>query len=143
WQIVRAHTGREVAYEWIPATGAARARNVGIGLARAPIMVLIGSDILIEPAFLEAHLRFHREHPEENAAAIGQTRWSNAQPRTPYARWLEEQGVQFGYGLIRDGGEVDYHFFYTSNLSMKTSLAKRYPFDERFPGAGLEDIELG
>ena len=32
--------------------------------------------------------------------------------------------------------------FYTSNISLKTKVLKQFPFDESFPYAALEDIEL-
>ena len=55
-----------------------------------------------------------------------------------------EKGPQFAYFKIQDKTEIDYKFFYSSNLSLKTEvILNNGIFDERFPYAAWEDIELG
>jgi hypothetical protein len=58
-------------------------------------------------------------------------------------RWLDEGGEQFLYHELLKGLPPDWKHFYTSNLSIKTDLLHRYPFDETFKAAAMEDIELG
>jgi GT2 family glycosyltransferase len=125
-------------------SGPARARNVGISQARAPICILIGDDIMVGPDFTAVHLRFHTENPDIHFAGLGLTRWSESgQEVTPLMRWLDESGVQFAYKDLIQGLKPDWRHFYTSNLSLKTELLRKSPFDERFRKALMEDIELG
>jgi hypothetical protein len=43
--------------------------------------------------------------------------------------------------LLR-GKSPDWGNFWTSNISLKTRVLKEFPFDESFPHAAMEDIEL-
>jgi glycosyltransferase involved in cell wall biosynthesis len=123
-------------------SGPARARNLAIREAQSPICILIGDDILASPAFVERHLRLHREHPEIDIVGLGLTRWDESlQEITPFMMWLEH--IQFGYDDLVAGTIPDWRHFYTSNLSFKTALLQAEPFDERFRKAAFEDIELG
>jgi glycosyltransferase involved in cell wall biosynthesis len=125
-------------------SGPARARNVGVAQARAPICILIGDDIMVSPDFTAVHLRFHTENPDLCFVGLGLTRWSESgQKVTPLMRWLDESGVQFAYTDLFRGVKPNWKHFYTSNLSLKTELLRKNPFDERFNKAMMEDIELG
>jgi len=125
-------------------SGAARARNIAIAQSGAELTVLIGDDILTLPDFMERHIEFHVEHPGESVVAIGLTRWcKDSQTVTSFMRWLDADGIQFGFGSLLAGRKPDWHDFYTSNMSFKTSYLQAHPFDETFPGAGYEDLELG
>ncbi|MEK9132404.1 MAG: hypothetical protein AAB606_01710, partial [Patescibacteria group bacterium] len=70
---------------------------------------------------------------------------------TPLMHFMERGGAilgrfggnQFAYDLLEGKKNADYRFFYTSNISLKTSLLKRFKFDPWFSGYGWEDIELG
>jgi glycosyltransferase involved in cell wall biosynthesis len=123
--------------------GPARARNHAISLINAPICLMIGDDILVSPGFIEQHLQHHVERPDSGVAVLGLTRWSDiGQTVTPFMRWLEVGGLQFNYGPLLAGERADWRHFYTSNLSVKTEILKRFPFDESFPHASMEDMEL-
>jgi hypothetical protein len=61
---------------------------------------------------------------------------------TPFLRYINEHGLQFGYALIKDPEDVPFNFFYTSNLSLSRDLLLAEPFDLRFPHAAWEDIEV-
>lgn len=125
-------------------SGPARARNLGVAQALAPICILIGDDIMVSPDFTAVHLRFHAENPDVRFVGLGLTRWSESgQKVTPLMRWLDESGVQFGYNDLLQGHKPSWKHFYTSNLSLKTELLRQNPFDERFNKAMMEDIELG
>jgi len=125
-------------------SGPARARNVAIAQSGAELTVMIGDDILAMPDFVERHIEFHAQHPGENVVAIGLTRWcEDGQTVTNFMRWLDADGIQFGFGSLLAGRKPDWHDFYTSNMSFKTSYLQAHPFDETFPGAGYEDLELG
>ena len=124
--------------------GPARARNRGIAIIEAPVCLMIGDDIFADRELVAEHLRFHREQPKQRMAALGLTRWSEVgQEVTPFMRWLNETDLQFSYKKILAGMRPAWGEFFTSNLSVKTALLRRNPFDERFRGAAMEDIELG
>lgn len=127
------------------------ARNLGIRHAKGQIVVLIGDDIIVEPNFLNEHMRFHLHHGGENEAVLGFTTWHPKLEVNAFMRWMTNGssvlgrfgGHQFAYEKLAGKTEADYNFFYTSNISLKTSLLKKYPFDPLFSGYGWEDIELG
>ncbi len=117
------------------------ARNHALKKAEGKITLFIGDDIYGSPDFLLNHVRFHQDHPEENQACLGLTEWE--EPATLFMRWLTHGGPQFAYGDLTADQPADFWYFYTSNLSIKTSLLKKESFDEDFKGYGWEDIELG
>jgi glycosyltransferase involved in cell wall biosynthesis len=126
-----------------PNSGPARARNLGVSLTQSPICLFIGDDILPTPTFVATHLAFHRANPSPRFAALGLTRWSESeQTVTPFMRWLDH-GFQFDYNALLNGRTPDWRHLYTSNLSLKTDLLRRHPFNERFETALMEDVELG
>ncbi len=124
--------------------GPARARNAGALEAAGEILVFLGDDIVPEPRFLAAHDGAHRETPHESRAVLGRTEWDSSRMRvTPMLRHLEEKGLQFGYGLIRDPENVPAWFFYASNVSLPQEAFLRLGgFDESFGGAAWEDVEF-
>lgn len=125
--------------------GPAGARNHAVSLLRAPVCLLIGDDILASPKLVQQHLDFHQQHPQQAAFALGYTRWAQqGQTVTPFMQWLERDTVlQFAYCDLLRGKQPTWEHFYTSNLSGKTAHMQANPFDETFPSASMEDIELG
>jgi glycosyltransferase involved in cell wall biosynthesis len=125
-------------------SGPARARNVAISVLESPVCIMIGDDIFAAPDFVFNHLNLHRQRPDLKVAALGLTHWSDSgQTVTAFMRWLDESGVQFAYDDLFRGTRADWRRFYTSNLSLKTQLLKENPFNESFPKAAAEDLELG
>lgn len=123
--------------------GPAAARNAGVAAASGARVAFLGDDTVPSPGWLAAHARAHRERgDEESLAVIGYTRWHRRVRRTPFLDYINEYGLQFGYALIDDPENVPFNFFYTSNLSLARSLLVAEPFDEGFPYAAWEDIEL-
>jgi glycosyltransferase involved in cell wall biosynthesis len=123
-------------------SGPARARNFAISIIEAPVTLLIGDDIFPVPQFTSLHLGLHEQRPETSVAGLGLTLWAEkGQQITPFMRWLDTHGMQFNYGELLAGAKADWKHFYTSNLSVKTSLLRAFPFDESFPYAAMEDIE--
>lgn len=117
------------------------ARNLGIKKARGEVTLFMGDDIYATRDFLLTHVRFHQDHPEESTACLGLTEWE--EPATPFMQWLTHGGPQFAYDQLTSQEKANFWFFYTSNISLKTSLLKKEHFDENFKGYGWEDIELG
>lgn len=123
-------------------SGPARARNFAISVIEAPITLLIGDDIFPTSQFTAFHMQLHEQRPEASIVGLGLTVWAEeGQQITPFMRWQDTHGAQFLYGELIAGVKPDWKHFYTSNLSLKTSLLRIFPFDESFPYAAMEDIE--
>ncbi len=137
-------TSLRLLYVRQPNGGPARARNRGVSMLHAPICLFIGDDIFASPDFVAVHLVLHQQRPELQVAGLGLTQWSEAgQEVTRFMRWLDASGTQFSYCDLLNGSHPDWRHFYTSNLSVKTELLTVYPFNEEFPNAAFEDMELG
>jgi glycosyltransferase involved in cell wall biosynthesis len=124
-------------------SGPAKARNLAISKLASPLCLMLGDDIFASPTLVERHLHAHEENPDIRFAALGLTRWSaSGQKVTRFMRWLDEGNVQFSYPLLLAGAKPDWSHFYTSNLSVKTEVLRRFAFNEVFPYAAMEDLEL-
>jgi len=121
--------------------GPARARNAGVDRAVGEYVVFIGDDTIPAGDFLARHFDAHRAHPHD--AVVGFTTWDPRCGVTPFMRFLETSGLQFSYGGLVDGQEIDYNRFYTSNVSLHRDIFLVERFDDRFPYAAFEDIEYG
>lgn len=131
--------------------GQGAARNTGIKIAKGKVVVIGQDDIVPTYDFLYEHQKFHYLYPDENAAVLGFTAWHPELKVNRFMNWMVNGsfilglfgGHQFAYEKLYGKKMADYNFFYTSNISLKTTLLKKFPFDTRFSGYGWEDIELG
>lgn len=123
--------------------GPAQARNRGVKAARGEIVVFLGDDTVPEPDWLLHHLEEHRlQGARGDVAVLGYTSFPPGLD-SPFLRWINEFGAQFGYLLIEDPERVPFNFFYTSNVSLpRRVLVDLGGFREDFPAAAWEDIEL-
>ncbi len=126
-----------------PQAGPAAARNRGVAAASGEVIVFIGDDIFAPPGFLRVHADWHRQHPWDRDGMLGRVDWPAHHLQDDYMRWLDASGLQFGHAGLRAGQRLPYHYFYTSNLSLKRSLFLEHGFDEEFTDAAHEDTELG
>lgn len=123
--------------------GPAAARNTGVVVAAGRWVAFLGDDTVPATGWLAAHRAAHRLRGDDpHLAVIGYTGWHPRMRLTPFLRYINEQGLQFGYALIRDPEDVPFNFFYTSNLSLHRDLLLAEPFDLRFPYPAWEDIEV-
>src|SRR5882724_2612884 len=123
--------------------GPAAARNTGVAMAAGRWVAFLGDDTVPEPGWLAAHRAAHRQHGDDpHLAVLGYTGWHPRMHLTPFLRYINEHGLQFGYALIENPEDVPFNFFYTSNLSLSRDLLLAEPFDLRFPHAAWEDIEV-
>jgi GT2 family glycosyltransferase len=124
-----------------PNAGPAAARNRGVSEARGEIVLFLGDDTIPEPDWLLEHLETHRL-ADRDVAVLGYTSFP-AELDSPFLRFINECGAQFGYRLIEDPTSVPFNFFYTSNVSLPRGLFRRLGgFREDFPAAAWEDIEF-
>lgn len=124
--------------------GPAAARNRGIEIASAPLILFVGDDILPSPGFLSAHLAAHQRCGRETAI-LGYTAWPADITLNSLMSHIDGIGAQqFSYHYLRDGQEYDFRHFYTSNISLKTDFLKslEHWFDTDFTYAAFEDAEL-
>jgi glycosyltransferase involved in cell wall biosynthesis len=136
-------TPLEIRYVAQKNAGPAKARNVGISMLQAHVCLILGDDIFASPTLAAEHMKLHEEHPDMRVAGLGLTQWSTEQEITPFMRWLATGSMQFAYEDLRAGVPADWKHFYTSNLSLKTEVLKKFAFNEDFPYAAMEDNELG
>jgi len=123
--------------------GPATARNRGVREARGAVVVFLGDDTVPEPPLLSIHARTHAEKRPQPVAVLGYTTWPLGLRVSPFLHHINEYGLQFGYGLIRDPEQVPFNFFYTSNVSLpRELLLEAGLFDTSFPHAAWEDIEV-
>lgn len=124
--------------------GPSAARNRGMQQARGRVLFFAGDDILPDPQLLAEHLHWHDvRYPQQHVGVLGQVRWAEELTPTPFMRWLEASGTQFGYGSLSDGQCAGYGYLYTSNVSVKRAFVERTGerFDERL--RFCEDSEWG
>jgi GT2 family glycosyltransferase len=124
-------------------SGPARARNHGVEAASGDLIVFLGDDTEPQPGWLNAHLEEHRLFGDPGPLAVlGYTSFS-PDIESPFLRFINEYGAQFGYLLIEDPHAVPFNFFYTSNISLpRSELVRLGGFREDFPAAAWEDIEF-
>jgi glycosyltransferase involved in cell wall biosynthesis len=121
--------------------GPGAARNLGIREAVSELILFTDDDIIPQPALVAEHLDWHRRSPESAVAVLGHVTWDPELNPTPFMRWYESH--VFCYGDLAGREQIDYEYFYTCNVSLKTKfLRSSGTFDEDFKSAAYEDTEL-
>lgn len=123
--------------------GPAAARNLALNHAKGEFVLFAGDDVIPSASLLEFHAETHRKYSDSGVAVLGKITWSDENRITPFMKWLESSGMQFGYSLIQDPVNVPVEMFYGSNISLQREFLKDDRFDERFTAACWEDIDLG
>lgn len=128
-------------FEKIKPSGPAKARNIGIDKAKGRVILFFGDDTILNDRCLYYHYIRQKEN-NFSCAIIGRTFWHKSLKVTKFMEYINEWGLQFGFALIEDPENVNFNFFYTSNLSAPKIFFEEEKFDETFPFAAWEDIEL-
>lgn len=132
-----------VSYHRIPKGGRAKSFNHAIEMAGSNLIIFLGDDCLAPLDFVESHIRFHHEHPEASAVAIGPALFPS-ELRTPFTHWLEQSGRLWGVPFDGNLSPLPVDFFYVANASVKRELLEHAGhFDERFKAHAWDDFEFG
>jgi glycosyltransferase involved in cell wall biosynthesis len=126
-----------------PARGPAAARNRGLARAMAPVTVLLGDDVLLVPDALERLCEAGLPVRDASYSLLGLVTWHPEEPIGPFMYWQEHGGSQFAYEDIASPEDAGWRFYGTAFVATNTELLRRVGFDERFPIARYEDMELG
>jgi glycosyltransferase involved in cell wall biosynthesis len=128
-----------------PRPGPAAARNRGAEAAEGEVLLFLGDDMLpATPDLVAGHASLHQGRSEPTFSVLGRATWHPREPVSIFMRWLEEGGPQFAYGRLSPGPVSAGRYFYTPNASLKRQMFfDAGGFDERFPHAAVEDIDLG
>ena len=120
--------------------GPATARNIGIELATAPIILFTGDDMAPGRKLLKGHIAAHERN---KVAVVGRVEWDPSCNPTTLMKLMAPNGPLFNYHKLVRAKERFHRFFYTANLSISTDTLGDSRFDERFRGPAFEDAELG
>ncbi len=119
--------------------GPAAARNHGVGVARARLVLFIDDDVVASPTLLERHVQRHGD--SDSTVVVGPM--LNA-PGYEYSAWVawEQAMLDKQYRAMRMGAyPATFRQFYTGNASLGRALfEKAGGFDTAFRRA--EDVEL-
>lgn len=147
-QDVLARASRDVpnlSWQSVPENrGPAHARNLGVRLAGADLVLFIDDDIAATPTLLRRHVEAHSSG-DPLLGMVGLVEWVPGLEVNRFMRWLDRGELQFAYRSWMREGPIDppWKAFYTCNLSMRRELFLEVGgFDERFPYAAFEDSEL-
>jgi glycosyltransferase involved in cell wall biosynthesis len=125
--------------------GPAAARNAGIAAATGELVLFLGDDTApVGDDLVLRHAELHAGTPP-TYGVLGQVVWDGSkQATTPFMRWLGESGIQFAFDRLVPGPVSASRYLYTAHLSLKRDFLRAVGgFDERFPFAAVEDVELG
>jgi len=109
----RAARKMELRYVRIDPAGISAAKNVGIFVASAPLLLFFDDDDVARADLLARHLKTHRAHPAEHVAVLGYTTWSPRLRVTPVMHYVTDiGGFLFSYGFIQHRQWLDYTYFW-------------------------------
>jgi glycosyltransferase involved in cell wall biosynthesis len=117
-------------------SGVPTARNVGIGRAQAPLLLLYDDDLRPAPDLLAYCLDFHRAHPAEEDAALLYFELEPALAREAIVRWSFDRM----YGFPREPAVLDWRWFWGGTTTCKKSLFERGQFNPAY--LSVEDTEF-
>jgi len=125
--------------------GIAAARNHGLARARAPIVLLMDDDDVIEPQTLLEHLKSHEQYTDPEVAVLGFTKLEEKLEAIPLMSFVTKEtgGHLFLYKNAKQGEFLNFGWFWGGRISFKRDyVLQSGGFNAAFH-FGCEDIELG
>ncbi len=127
-----------------PHYGPARARNLAIRHARGEWLLFLDDDMVIDGQVIPAHVERIRQAPGAKLAYLGGAELPPAGRTSPWLHLLARSPMVFFSTDLRPDERYGFRYFWTCHLSVRADLVRELGgFDERFPDAMHEDIELG
>jgi glycosyltransferase involved in cell wall biosynthesis len=146
----------EIQYFSIPKSQQGVCRNRAVEKARGEYALLIGDDFFLAPDACERHMQAHeaelgREDGDKKKpiAVLGFSTWDPSINPTSLMKWIESNGIQFGYPKIKKyeqsfiPEDIQHFFTYTSNISLPAKALYQNKFLEDVSMYGWEDVEWG
>ena len=100
--------------------GQAAARNLGVALTSAPLILFADDDVGPGPFLVSGHLTAHRYYPEKDLAILGHVVWAPDIPVNTLMYHIDGIGAeQFSYYYLKNEQEYDFRHFYTANVSIQ------------------------
>ena len=92
--------------------GISAAKNHGLSLSRALIVLFLDDDDVTDPNYLAEHLSTHEQHPEPHYAVLGYTDFTDEVVASPLMDFVTEAGAYlFSYATLAEGAELDFRYF--------------------------------
>ena len=141
---IQAMAPGRVRYLSQPPVGASKARNLGLKEAQHELVFLFDDDIVSEPDLIAQHVATHQRHNRNrDVAVVGYSRWPLEQNVTIFLDYIGEWGPQFGYRFMREGDELSFNCFYSSNVSLYKETCGELALTEESLPFYWYDTELG
>lgn len=120
--------------------GPAAARNRGIALATAPLVLFLDDDVVPTPELVARHLHHHRTL-DDDQVVVGPMRTPDDVELSPWVRWEQHMLYKQYDAMERGDWAATPRQFYTANASLaRRHLDAAGGFDPSFRRA--EDVEL-
>ncbi len=133
-----------IKYAYQANSGLASAKNHGLFLASAPIVLFLDDDDVASPDLLEQHLAAHRIYPGETTAILGHTDLAPDLHADILMNYVTQHDpLLFSYQQISDPANLRYDHFWGGRTSCKRTLLLRHGVFNPVFRFGYEDIELG
>jgi len=131
-------------YRYIENSGISAAKNTGISMCSAPLILFFDDDDIAHNQLLEEHLKAHKAYPDVNIAVLGYTAWASSLAVTTLMHYVTEIGQQlFSYPKLQHGQMLGYKHFWGGRSSCKKSFLMEHGIFRPEFRFGSEDIELG
>ena len=123
--------------------GPGKARNTAVATIERRLVLLLGDDMIPEPALIERHLAAHNANGDASVAVLGHVDWHPDVANSAIQRWMDWSGTQFDYHLIDPSTDAGFGRFFSCNVSVPRALYNAAGgFDEAFTYY-YEDLDFG
>lgn len=123
--------------------GSAAAKNLGLFLSNAELVLFFDDDDAASESFLEEHLAAHAAYPDQRVSILSFTTWHSDLTVTPVMDYLVNIGqFLFSYVSLHDRQLLGWQHYWTGRISCKRRFLTHFGiFSQRMKR--VEDIELG